>query len=72
MVVPVAVVGEAGHQLLDRLGETVAHHLFHILFAGAAAIVFVAYVAVGVRRYGWPVLSWRATQRGPRSDPPRG
>jgi hypothetical protein len=68
VVVPVAVVGEAGHHLLDRLGQAVAHHVFHLLFAGGAAIVFFGYVAVNVRRHGWPVLSWRATDRGASPD----
>lgn len=67
--VSVTVVGEAGHHLLDRLGQAVAHHLFHALLAGGAALAFVAYVVVDVRRHGWPTFSWRAG--GSRPDRPR-
>jgi hypothetical protein len=59
LAVPVVVVGEAGHHLLDRLGQAVGHHFFHILFAGGAAVAFVAYVVVDVHRHGWPAFSWR-------------
>jgi hypothetical protein len=68
--VPVVVVGEAGHHLLDRVGQAVAHHLFHILFAGGAAVGFVAYVVIDVRRHGWPAFSWR-TRVEPGRDRPR-
>jgi hypothetical protein len=30
------------------------HHLVHVGFVGAAVVVFVAFVAVEVRRRGWP------------------
>lgn len=66
LVLPAAVVGETGHHVLERLGQTVAHHLFHILFAGGAAVIFVAYVIVDVRRHGWPTFTWRA---GPDQTP---
>jgi hypothetical protein len=65
LVIPVAVIGEAGHRLLEAIGRTLAHHLFHVLFAGGAAVVFLAYVAVDVRRYGWPDFSWRARPEEP-------
>jgi hypothetical protein len=65
VVVPVALIGEAGHHLLESLGQTMAHHLFHIVFAGLAAMVFVAYVAVDVRRHGWPRFSWRGSGEDP-------
>jgi hypothetical protein len=67
--VPVAAVGEAGHHLLDGLGQAVAHHLLHVLLAGGAALAFMVYVVVDVRRHGWPTFSWRAG--GPRPDRPR-
>jgi hypothetical protein len=60
VALPVAVVGETGHQVLERLGQTLAHHFFHVVFAGLAAAIFVGYVAVDVRRHGWPTFSWRA------------
>jgi hypothetical protein len=55
----VAVVGETGHQVLERLGQTLAHHFFHVVFVGLAAAIFIGYVAVDVRRHGWPTFSWR-------------
>ena len=64
VLLPVAVVGEAGHQVLERLGQTLAHHFFHVVFVGLAATIFGGYVAVDVRRHGWPTFSWRA--RDPR------
>jgi hypothetical protein len=66
LAVPLAVVGELGHQLLERLGQVLAHHFFHILFGLGAAGVFAAYVLVDVRRNGWPTFSWRI--RPPRRD----
>jgi hypothetical protein len=68
VALPVAVVGEAGHQVLERLGQTLAHHFFHVVFAGLAAAIFVGYVAVDVRRHGWPTFSWR-TRREDRGAP---
>jgi uncharacterized membrane protein YhaH (DUF805 family) len=59
LVVPLVLIGEAGHHLLEALGQTLAHHVFHIVFAGAAAVAFVVYVAVDVRRNGWPTFTWR-------------
>lgn len=64
LVVPVALIGEAGHHLLEALGQTLAHHFFHIVFAGVAAVAFVVYVAVDVRRHGWPTFTWRESARG--------
>lgn len=59
MVVAVALVGELGHQVLERLGQALAHHLFHVLFAGVAAAAFVFFVVVDIRRHGWPSFTWR-------------
>jgi hypothetical protein len=59
VVIPLAVAGELGHQLLERLGQAVAHHLFHILFGFGAALAFGIYVVVDIRRHGWPTFSWR-------------
>jgi hypothetical protein len=66
LVIPLAVVGEAGHQLLERLGQVLAHHFFHILFGLGAAVVFGAYVVVDIRRNGWPTFSWRIRPPGER------
>jgi hypothetical protein len=59
VIVPLAVAGELGHQLLERMGQTVAHHLFHILFGFGAALAFGIYVLVDIRRHGMPTFSWR-------------
>jgi hypothetical protein len=59
LVVPVAVLGELGHQVLERWGQTLAHHFFHIAFTGGAAVIFIWFVAVDVRRHGWPEFTWR-------------
>ena len=70
LVVPLALLGEAGHQLLGLLGQTLAHHFFHIVFGLGAVTVFAVYVAIDVRRHGWPSFSWRIRpgETGPR-DP---
>jgi hypothetical protein len=59
LAVPLALLGEAGHHLLGRLGQTLAHHFFHIVFGLGAVVVFAVYVFVDVRRNGWPSFSWR-------------
>jgi hypothetical protein len=59
LAIPLALAGEAGHHVLERLGDALAHHLFHVLFAGAAVLVFATYVAIDVRRHGRPTFSWR-------------
>ena len=59
LAIPLALAGEAGHQVFESLGQTVAHHLFHFLFAGTAVLVFAIYVAIDVRRHGRPTFSWR-------------
>lgn len=41
------------------LGQSAAHHFFHVAFVGLAAVLFLVYVAVDVRRHGWPTFSWR-------------
>ena len=64
VVVPLAAVGEAGHQLLGRWGQVLAHHLFHIVFGLGAAIVFVVYAVLDIRRNGWPSFSWHLRPPG--------
>ena len=68
VLVPMAIVGEAGHHLLERLGQTLAHHAFHVIFTGAAVAIFLGYVVRDVRRHGRPTLSWRLRpgRAGPR------
>jgi hypothetical protein len=64
-----ALVGELGHQLLERFGQALAHHLFHVVFAGAASVAFVAFVIVDVRRHGWPSFTWRTGSWGAERRP---
>jgi hypothetical protein len=52
-------VGEAGHQILGRVGAELAHHFFHIAFGLGAFVAFTAYVAVDIHRHGRPSFSWR-------------
>ena len=61
-----ALVGELGHQLLERFGQALAHHLFHVVFAGGAVVVFVGFVVDDVRRHGWPSFTWRTGGTAPR------
>lgn len=63
LAVPLALVGEAGHHLLELLGQTLAHHFFHIVFGLGAAAVFVTYVVLDIRRNGWPTFTWRVRER---------
>ena len=68
--VPLVLIGETGHQLLGRLGQTLAHHFFHILFGVGAVAVFTIYAIVDIRRHGWPAFSWRLNPHdGPGPQP---
>jgi hypothetical protein len=69
IAIPLFLVGEAGHHVLESLGQTLAHHLFHVLFAGTAVLVFAVYVVVDVRRHGRPTFSWRLRPRGDGGSP---
>jgi hypothetical protein len=53
------VIGAVGRHLLGTDGHAAATHLVHYLLFGIAVIVFLAFVAVDVRRHGWPRFSWR-------------
>jgi hypothetical protein len=64
LAIPMIVTGEAGHHLLEVMGQALAHHLFHVLFAGGAVLAFGIYVALDVRRHGWPTFSWRLRPPG--------
>lgn len=62
--VPLLILGESGHLLLDWAREQLAHHFFHIVFGIGAGVVFFAFVIGDIRRNGWPSFSWRL-----RSEP---
>jgi hypothetical protein len=68
-LVPLAILGEAGHILLDMLNAEVAHHIFHLAFPLVAGVVFAGFVTHEVRTHGWPSFSWRLDP--PRSEPSR-
>jgi hypothetical protein len=69
LLVPLAMLGEAGHLLLDQLNAVVAHHVFHLAFPLIAFGVFGGLVAHEVRAHGWPSFSWRlGTHEAPRSE----
>lgn len=59
VVGPLALAGEVGHRLLDGMGQVLAHHLFHIVFAGGAATVFVVWLLRDIRAHGRPRFTWR-------------
>jgi hypothetical protein len=61
-VVPIALLGEVGHQLLG--GHDLAHHLFHVVFLGGAVGGFTAYAIVDIRRHGVPSFRWRLREPG--------
>jgi hypothetical protein len=69
LAVPIVLAGELGHQALEGVGRAMTHHLFHVMFALGAALVFLAFVLVDIRRHGPPTFSWRVGPpegRGPR------
>ena len=59
LLVPIAILGEAGHQVLSRIGSAAGHHAFHIAFGGGAVLVFAVFMLRDVRGNGWPSFSWR-------------
>lgn len=58
VLLPVALLGEAGHRLLGGLGAEVAHHAFHLVFGAGAVVLFAGLVLREVRRSGL-AFSWR-------------
>jgi hypothetical protein len=59
------VIGAVVRHLLGTHGHAAAAHLVHYLLLGTAVIVFLAFVAVDVRRHGWPRFSRRGGPSGP-------
>jgi FtsH-binding integral membrane protein len=58
-LVTTVAAGDTFHLLAHSLQLQVSHHAFHLLFSVGAVAIFAAYVAVDVRRRGWPGISWR-------------
>jgi hypothetical protein len=71
VVLPIALVGELGHQVLQRAGQALAHHFFHLLFGAGAVVAFTIYAIVDIRRNGWPGLTWRLRPPAPEPGGPR-
>jgi hypothetical protein len=71
MLALIAVIGEAGHVVLDQLNAVVAHHFFHVGFPLLAFAVFAIWVGRDIRLHGWPTFSWRL-QSAPGADRSRG
>jgi hypothetical protein len=61
------VIGAVDRHLLGPHGHAAVAHLVHYLLLGVAVIVFLAFVAVDVRKYGWPRFSWRGGPSRPDS-----
>lgn len=58
-LVTAVAAGDTLHLLAHSIQLPVTHHAFHLLFSVGAVAIFAAYVAVDVRRRGWPGFSWR-------------
>ena len=57
-LVTAVAAGDTVHLLVHTLRLPLSHHFFHLAFSIAAAGIFAAYVAIDVRRRGWPGFSW--------------
>jgi hypothetical protein len=57
-LVTAVAVGDTIHYLSHRLGVSITHHSFHLLFTVGALSVFTFCVIANVRRNGWPKFSW--------------
>jgi hypothetical protein len=55
----VLVLGAAGQLPVEDLSVAAVHHVYHIVLPTVAFVIFAVYVAVDIRRRGWPTFSWR-------------
>ena len=53
------VLGAAGQLPLEDLPAAAVHHVYHVVLPSAASVIFAIYVAIDIRRRGWPSFSWR-------------
>jgi hypothetical protein len=72
-VLGLVALGEAGHQLFERLGWEAGHHAFHLAYGAGAIVAFLGFAARDVRRNGLPRFTWAlrpeaAPSRDPRSQ----
>jgi hypothetical protein len=56
-VANVLVLGASGQ--LPIAEAAAVHHVYHIVLPVAAFVIFAIYVAIDIRRRGWPTFSWR-------------
>ena len=64
--VPLVLLGESGHLLLNWIQAQLAHHFFHIVFGIGAGVIFLTYVVRDIRANGRPEFSWRLHPPAPR------
>lgn len=67
--VPLLILGETGHLLLNWLSQQLVHHFFHLVFGVGAGIVFFTFVVRDIRHNGWPSFTWRLRPDSPGSHP---
>ena len=58
VVLGLAALGEAGHQVFERMHWEAGHHAFHTLYAAGAIVAFAIYAIRDVRANGFPRLRW--------------
>ncbi|HEY7755925.1 MAG TPA: hypothetical protein VID69_06840 [Actinomycetota bacterium] len=71
VVLGLVALGEAGHQVFERLGWQAGHHAFHLAYGAGAIVAFCAFAARDVRRHGLPRLTWALRPRTTPTHDPR-
>jgi hypothetical protein len=57
-VATLAVLAAAGQLPLEVFSAAAVHHVYHIVLPTAAFVMFAVFVAVDIRRHGWPTFCW--------------
>jgi hypothetical protein len=70
-VLGLVALGEAGHQLFERMGWEAGHHAFHLAYGVGAILAFLALAAWDLRRNGLPRFTWALRPEAARSRDPR-
>jgi hypothetical protein len=70
-VLGLVALGEAGHQLFERMGWEAGHHVFHLAYGAGAIVAFLAFAARDVRRNGLPRFTWALRPEATPSRDPR-
>jgi hypothetical protein len=71
VVVGLVALGEAGHQVFERVAWEAGHHAFHLAYGAGAIVAFLAYAVRDVRRHGLPRFGW-ALRPDPEAEPEPG